>query len=1266
MDTQPDELGGWSNDAVADQAHGVVVAVRPDGQVDAFVLRPVLGRTDQVSADLYHLEVDDSVAGGRAWHWWASMGDPVPLEGSYLALQYCNDRLRTPIVFTHVPSQASLNWCVPLYPSPVDGGTTGWQTVGQSMAYDLADVGAPVVAGVDSPDLAFDQEPQVATVRIWTVVDGVLYLTTMHPRNGTRTRVRVSDLESSWRLVSIWSHPLGAGVVVAHDTGGGQTYLGYAVAGPGADNVVEGRTSLVSQIDDVAAWQDSDGLLHIYGRGQGDDLQVLHQTGWNTDDTDPMFGVMVPVFEEHFDDPVYMPTLRSLVGEVGSFAVDAYPDQMPSQFVHHQGAAAGEGCALYTQSVTTTYWAEERIRLVPEKLPKPYSVARYETTLTVKNAYGSVVPGCDLHLTADSPIDLEVAGRFYRTGMVAPITLTTDLRGKVTLRVMATGLYVPQMHITAPGMSQSVSLQQAADVHAFLGGTGTLPNHPDGFTADAVNNAKNPDDPDKPLFPNLKRDPQADGDWPPSAADVVTWCQALFAAEAGSVLPPAMLAGLFDGEEVRGFTLQTHDSDRPGFQVFTNQEGLEARRQALQAQGVTELEDWLGDIWQGIRQGLTHVNEVFIDLVDAAVEVVVTLADGTKQFFQTAFDSIVSAAHAVEAVFVAIGAKIQEAIDWLKWVFDFKDVWGCKKALDGGIAYFGPALTQTLTLMKDFADGWFVQQEEQVRAAFESMKAGVGNRAIGSFASPSLPDQKDAPASALVQDRVSDPHVSWFTEHLVRSGATDGNPGLPVPEGATMDPFDELIETLTNSPGWADLDIAANDLRDLVTNLFNFQDPQTFAAQELTAILDLFEHLVLALLELGDSVLDALVLFAEAMLKLVEGMLATTIESPLLEAVYEFVQLQAGVAPDQVVKPTIGGVATLLAAFPITILSKLIIGRPPFVDALPAIPADLGGLVSDTRDYPGGQVIEPPAWPSVMAWQVFQGLMMAVDGPFDVVVDASAYFDEDAEKPWFLDLSDTESRIFAGLHFICYGVGDCPWIWGNTFPPHPHVDASWLPPLSWAGSAIVNFVDVGCTFKNGYLLAKFDEDKTGIGPFTLTGFGVARIIISALRYEYIGTQSSTDVLNLWINVTSFESSASGFLRFLFKRNPALDVLMNVKVFVDLVCDLFAGIATTYQTLYTEINPPVVEYGGDKLPDATLDQDYAFQFKISGGWSPYSWDDASTQLPPGLTLDKASGVLSGRPTQAGTFTFRVQATDYSGPSFTFLTNERTLVVKSLDA
>jgi hypothetical protein len=67
-----------------------------------------------------------------------------------------------------------------------------------------------------------------------------------------------------------------------------------------------------------------------------------------------------------------------------------------------------------------------------------------------------------------------------------------------------------------------------------------------------------------------------------------------------------------------------------------------------------------------------------------------------------------------------------------------------------------------------------------------------------------------------------------------------------------------------------------------------------------------------------------------------------------------------------------------------------------------------------------------------------------------------------------------------------------------------------------------------------------------------------------------------------------------------------------------------------------------------LPDATMGTDYRATVTASGGVSPYRWIlVAGSSAVPGLTLN-SDGSLTGRPTQTGPFTLRVQVTDSSSP------------------
>src|SRR5271169_2884266 len=63
-----------------------------------------------------------------------------------------------------------------------------------------------------------------------------------------------------------------------------------------------------------------------------------------------------------------------------------------------------------------------------------------------------------------------------------------------------------------------------------------------------------------------------------------------------------------------------------------------------------------------------------------------------------------------------------------------------------------------------------------------------------------------------------------------------------------------------------------------------------------------------------------------------------------------------------------------------------------------------------------------------------------------------------------------------------------------------------------------------------------------------------------------------------------------------------------------------------------------------LPSGTVSQTYNAVLSVSGGSSPYYFSVKSGTLPPGVSLNPATGTFSGTPTTSGTYAFQVIVTD----------------------
>ncbi len=88
---------------------------------------------------------------------------------------------------------------------------------------------------------------------------------------------------------------------------------------------------------------------------------------------------------------------------------------------------------------------------------------------------------------------------------------------------------------------------------------------------------------------------------------------------------------------------------------------------------------------------------------------------------------------------------------------------------------------------------------------------------------------------------------------------------------------------------------------------------------------------------------------------------------------------------------------------------------------------------------------------------------------------------------------------------------------------------------------------------------------------------------------------------------------------------------------------------TYLNIEWKLLQEAVELATVELADASINAGYQAYLSAFGGKPDYNYSITAGYLPNGLTLDSATGLISGMPTESGIFTFTIQVQDSLGGS-----------------
>ncbi len=89
-------------------------------------------------------------------------------------------------------------------------------------------------------------------------------------------------------------------------------------------------------------------------------------------------------------------------------------------------------------------------------------------------------------------------------------------------------------------------------------------------------------------------------------------------------------------------------------------------------------------------------------------------------------------------------------------------------------------------------------------------------------------------------------------------------------------------------------------------------------------------------------------------------------------------------------------------------------------------------------------------------------------------------------------------------------------------------------------------------------------------------------------------------------------------------------------------------------------PPPLQFAGASPANTSVGATYTANMTVSGGTKPYTLSVVTNALPPGLSLDTTTDVISGNATTAGNYQFTMQVQDGSKKD-TVVTRDYTIVV-----
>jgi hypothetical protein len=175
------------------------------------------------------------------------------------------------------------------------------------------------------------------------------------------------------------------------------------------------------------------------------------------------------------------------------------------------------------------------------------------------------------------------------------------------------------------------------------------------------------------------------------------------------------------------------------------------------------------------------------------------------------------------------------------------------------------------------------------------------------------------------------------------------------------------------------------------------------------------------------------------------------------------------------------------------------------------------------------------------------------------------------------------------------------------------------------------------------LFEQIAAEANGSGP-TLSSIALTpinRAVAPGSQVPYIATGTYSDASTLNITAQVRWASSSPSVATISTRGLVSAISLGTTTISASLNDV------TSSTSLTVTNTPLV-ISTQSLATGAVGVSYSAGVTATGGTPAYTWSIASGSLPPGLSLNSATGSITGTPTTSGNYGFTVQVTDSSSP------------------